>query len=228
VSAWFNIYHSTKAGGMPLGVAVGAGLTPVVCSMLLSHVAAQEHEEKVLSWAAWTALVVDMALSLRAVGEVVRPAEGPLWWLFGPGTDIAEFVGLFVIMKRARVRAERRKRARAAQRASAAAASQAAMAPAGPPVAAAAGMTPAAVNRADQDAGPARRGQRAAPRRDDSQLADEARKEYRKSVMNREPLTDRALARKFPPKSRTWAAYRMAEVRAEYPQLFAATGTDDG
>lgn len=229
ISAWFNIWHSVLAGRMELALAVGAGLTPVVCSMVLSHIAAQEHDEQILRWVAYIALIIDMAMSLRAVGEVVRPAEGSLWWLFGPGTDMAEFVGLYVIMKRARARAAYRKRLRAVQAADRAAAEAARELAAGPDQLQPddAGLPPAArAGAATSERGETPRQTRRAPAGiDRSAEAKRARQIWLRSKAEGRPLTDRKLAAQFG-RSRTWGANRIAEAQAA-PHL-VATGTDDG
>ena len=55
--------------------------------------------------------------------------------------------------------------------------------------------------------------------------AEKARREYRKSVLEGHPLTDRALAAKFPGRSRTWAGNRISEVKAmQQTADSAATG----
>lgn len=227
IGVWFNVYHSVTAGGMTLDLAVGAGLTPTVITMLLSHLVAQERDRGVLRAVAFVVMCCAMALSLRSIGEVVRPAEGFLWWLFGPVTDAAELAALHIVLKRTRERAAQRAKIRAAQAALGLAADQAAAAAAAaaarPGPGQAAGET-AAETGPGRQAPPAARRQ-APPRFDHSDQAEAARRAYRKSEREGRPLTDRALAKMFPPKSRTWAANRIAEAKGS-PRL-VATGTDD-
>jgi hypothetical protein len=226
-----DIYHSLTASGMPLDLAVGAGLTPTVITLLLSHLVAQERDRGILRAVAFVVMCCAMALSLRSIGEVVRPAEGFLWWLFGPVTDAAELAALHIVLKRTRERAAQLARIRAAQAAlglaadeAAAAAAAAAAARTGPGQAP--GEAPAGMGLDTQGRPPARQPQRQTPPRyDNSDQAEAARRAYRKSVRDGRPLTDRALAKMFPPKSRTWAANRIAEAKAS-PRL-VATGTDD-
>jgi len=215
ISAWFNIQDA--AGKMHLDVAIGAGIAPVLAAMLSSHVVAKHrHAEKWLRIATFVVMVGAMALSAQAVGDVVRPGDRYLWWLFGTVVDAAELIALYMLLTHA-----------AASRAAKKAAEQASSAELAAQAQAAAGT---AAGTPDPEL--PRRGKPAPVARDHSSLAEAARKEYRRSLADaeagraRKPLSDRALGAKFG-KSRTWGASRIAEVEQSHLGI-APTGTDHG
>ncbi len=209
ISAWFNIQNSV--GKMELDLALGAGVAPVIAAMLSSHIVAKRRNAgRWLRIVTFAVMCGAMALSTRAVGEVVRPADGVLWWLFGPVVDAAELIALHLLLSQA-----------AAGKAARHAAAQAA----GEPAAATAQAPGGPHAEADGQALPRRR--RAAPGGiDRSADAEAARRLYRKSKAAGTPLSDRKLAAEFG-RSRTWGASRIREVE-ESPLGIAATGTDHG
>ncbi len=212
ISAWFNIQSNTDAGNMHLDLAVGAGVAPVIAAMLSSHIVAKRRDAgKWLRIATFAVMCGAMALSAQAVGDVVRPGDRYLWWLFGPVVDAAELIALHLLLSHAAAG----KAAKARQ-----AAAESASGPGAAPGQAAPDMLAA---EAEEQALPQRR--RAGSRGvDRSAEAEAARREYRKSKASGNPLTDRKLAAKFG-RSRTWGANRIREVD-ESPLNIASTGTD--
>jgi hypothetical protein len=216
ISAWFNIQDN--AGKMHLDVAIGAGIAPVLAAMLSSHIVAKyRYAEKWLRIATFAVMVGAMALSAQAVGDVVRPGDRYLWWLFGPVVDAAELIALYMLLTHAAAsRAARRAAERASSAQLAAAQDQAAVQP--------------AADAPEPDL--PQRGKPAPVGLDRTSLAEKARKAYRISKAEvaagraRKPLSDRALGNQFG-KSRTWGASRIAEVEHSHLGI-AATGTDRG
>jgi hypothetical protein len=189
----FNIWHAFHAR-MPGYLALLDGIAPVVLAMGMSHIVARR---------GWflkivTGLVMAgaMVLSARATGYGVRPAAGNLWWLFAVVTDAAVLVAFQVIVTPA---------SKAMPEAIAGAVPEATGRPAGVP----SGMP-------SQE--PRQRPARVSKEPD----AESARADYRKSVRQGQPLSDRALGDKYG-RSRTWGAARIRETEAG-PRL-AGTGT---
>ena len=210
----FNMWHAIH-GGIPLVLAVLFGLAPVVLAMGLSHVVAAYQGGWFMKGATFAIMLGAMVLSIRATGYVVRPATGNLWPLFGIVTDSAALLALQVIMS-----PESRAAARAARKATAGATSEAtgeAMAgavqeppeePSGEPR-----MRPSEEPALVPPEKPAKEPRQRVLRLAEDPESKRARTEYRKSVSQGQPLSDRALGAKFG-KSRTWGANRIAEVEA--------------
>jgi hypothetical protein len=208
ISAWFNIQDN--ASKIATDLAVGAGIAPVLAAMLTSHIVAKHRNADI--WVRVVTFAVmcgAMALSAQAIGDVVRPADKYLWWLFGPVTDAAELIALHMLLTHAAAGRAARKAAAQAAGEPAAGTTEAPASPSGP-----AGGT-----------GPAEPPRRSAPRGiDRSAEAEAARKMYRKSKAAGTPLSDRKLAAEFG-RSRTWGTNRIREVE-ESPLGIARTGTD--
>ena len=116
-SMTYQIYHSVKYGHMNVGLALLAGVVPVFVAMCLSHIVAVYKGGKVMKAAAFVIMAAAMALSIGAVGEVVRQAFGtPLCWLFGAVLDGAALVALRVILGERERRADRETALEAADR----------------------------------------------------------------------------------------------------------------
>ena len=91
----FNLWHAFHAG-MPGYLALLDGIAPVVLAMGMSHIVARRGW--FLKIATVAVMLGAMALSVSATGDVVRPAVGHLWWLFGAVVDSAALVALQVIL----------------------------------------------------------------------------------------------------------------------------------
>lgn len=197
-----NVWHDVHAG-MPGYLAWLAGFAPVVTAMGLSLAIRNRHIA--LKIAAAAVMIGAMGLSLEAAGTMVRPAFGPLWWLFGPVGDLAALIAFHVIVTPAPV-------AEAIQGAMTGAVPEAADNATGSAIAEAAAepsAEPPAVPRREPSAEPL-----AVPRRTDkSREAEQGRAAYRRSVRTGQPLSDRALGEMFG-KSRTWGASRIREAEA--------------
>jgi len=211
ISAWFNIRNSLRTGDMPIDLALLAGVAPVLAAMLSSHIVAKRSDAEMwLRVATFAVMVGAMTLSMSAVGKVVHPAYGPVWWLFGPVLDAGELIALHLLLASAAAR-------RAARQAAEETSDPAAQAPP---------LAPDIPAASDGDQ-PLPRRRRTAPRGiDRSAEAEAARKLYRKSKAQGAPLSDRKLAAEFG-RSRTWGTNRISEVE-ESPLGIAATGTDHG
>jgi hypothetical protein len=90
-----NVWHDVHAG-MPGYLAWLAGFAPVVTAMGLSLAIRNRHIA--LKMIAAAVMIGAMGLSLEAAGTMVRPAFGPLWWLFGPVGDLAALIAFHVIV----------------------------------------------------------------------------------------------------------------------------------
>jgi len=219
----FNMWHAVHVG-LALGLAVLYGIVPVAVAMGLSHVVAAYNGGWFMKGAAFAIMLGAMILSIRATGYVVKPATGNLWPLFGAVVDSAALVALQVILSpesraaaRAAKRATREALLNATLGATEAAAPQAALQAIPQAAGEAIGVPwsepqyePPEPPGDEPAAEPSRKPLKASSEPD----AVKARAEYRKSVRAGMPLTDRALAAKFPGRGRTWAAGRIAEVNA--------------
>jgi hypothetical protein len=220
ISAWFNIQSNAGSGKMHLDLAIGAGVAPVLAAMLSSHIVAKRRDAGTwLRIATFTVMCGAMALSAQAVGDVVRPGDPWLWWLFGPVVDAAELIALHLLLTHAAAAKAARQAAEAARQA-AEAESARRLADAPDPAPSPAPDIP--VPGAHGEPRPQRRS--ATPRFDRGTEAEAARRDYRNSKRTGTPLTDRKLAAKYN-RSRTWGANRIREVE-ESPLSVAATGTD--
>ena len=94
----FNIWHALHGGIPQLPLAVLAGVVPVALAMGMSHIVAAYRAGRFLKVVTFAVMVGAMVLSIRATGYVVRPAFGPLWWLYGGVVDSAALVALQVIL----------------------------------------------------------------------------------------------------------------------------------
>jgi len=94
----FNIWHALHGGIPQLPLAVLAGVVPVALAMGMSHIVAAYRAGGFLKVVTFAVMVGAMVLSVRATGYVVRPAFGPLWWLYGGVVDSAALVALQVIL----------------------------------------------------------------------------------------------------------------------------------
>ena len=94
----FNIWHALHGGIPQLPLAVLAGVVPVALAMGMSHIVAAYRAGRFLRIVTFAVMVGAMVLSVRATGYVVRPAFGPLWWLYGAVVDSAALVALQVIL----------------------------------------------------------------------------------------------------------------------------------
>jgi hypothetical protein len=187
----FNIWHALHTGGLKWLLAIMVGLAPAGLAIGLSHIVAAHNGGGVMRGIAFLVMAGAMVLSVSATGDVVRPAVGNLWWLFGAVVDSAALVALQVILARPPGAG-----ASAAQDAIGEAAGEpSAEPPAEPP------RVPSAVPR------------QSAMRADKSPEAEQARAAWRRSVRNGQPLSDRALGEVFG-KSRTWGASRIREAEA--------------
>ena len=216
ISAWFNIQSST--GKMHLDLAIGAGVAPVLAAMLSSHVVAKRRDAS--GWlriATFAVMCGAMALSAQAVGDVVRPGDRYLWWLFGPVVDAGELIALYFLLTHAAA-AKAARQAAAAEAAAAEYARRLADRP--DPAPSPAPEIP--VPEAHGEAPPQRRS--ATPRFDRGTEAEAARRDYRNSKRTGTPLTDRKLAAMYG-RSRTWGTNRIREVE-DSPLSIASTGTD--
>ena len=188
--ASFNIWHSLHSG-MNRGLAWLVGVIIVVIVMGTSHVAASG-SGRARKLVMFGVMIGAMILSVRATGDVVRPAFGPLWWLFGLVVDSAALVALHAIMTPA-----------AAITAGAAADITAETAGVSPPAPAGVSLPVSAHVSDDAD-------------------AKAARAAYRKSLNGPgRPLSQRALGEKFG-KSQTWGRDRINEVKAGPAPVAAA------
>jgi hypothetical protein len=98
VMVTFNIWHALHTGGLRLLLAVMVGLAPAGLAVGLSHIVAAHNGGKVMRGIAFLVMAGAMVLSVSATGDVVRPAVGHLWWLFGAVVDSAALVALQVIL----------------------------------------------------------------------------------------------------------------------------------
>lgn len=187
----FNIWHALHTGGLKWLLAIMVGLAPAGLAIGLSHIVAAHNGGRVMRVIAFAVMAGAMVLSVSATGDVVRPAVGHLWWLFGGVVDSAALVALQVILSRPQEATESATRE----------AADSAM-----PEAAA---EPPAVPRRVPSAEP----RQTATRTDKSPEAEQARAAYRKSIRQGQPLSDRALGDQFG-KSRTWGASRIREAEA--------------
>jgi hypothetical protein len=94
----FNIWHALHTGGLKLLLAVMVGLAPAGLAVGLSHIVAAHNGGRVMQAITFLVMAGAMALSVSATGDVVRPAVGNLWWLFGAVVDSAALVALQVIL----------------------------------------------------------------------------------------------------------------------------------
>ena len=94
----FNIWHALHTGGLRLLLAVMVGLAPAGLAVGLSHIVAAHNGGRVMQAITFLVMAGAMALSVSATGDVVRPAVGNLWWLFGAVVDSAALVALQVIL----------------------------------------------------------------------------------------------------------------------------------
>ena len=94
----FNIWHALHTGGLRLLLAIMVGLAPAGLAVGLSHIVAAYNGGKVMRAVAFAVMAGAMVLSVSATGDVVRPAVGHLWWLFGAVVDSAALVALQVIL----------------------------------------------------------------------------------------------------------------------------------
>jgi len=212
----FNIWHAIH-GGMPFWLALLFGMAPVTLAMGLSHIDATNEGGWFMKAVTFTVMLGAMVLSIRATGYVVKPATGGLWWLFGAVIDAAALVALQVILSpesRAAARAARKTAAEAAEKATEEATQEAVPVPPGkPPESPPEEPVPVPPERPSEESRPR------VLRLAETPEARRARAEYRKSVSQGQPLSDRALGAKFE-KSRTWGASRIREVE-EGPALTA-------
>lgn len=238
----FNIWHAIH-GGMPMWLAVLYGLAPVALAMGMSHVVAAYRGGWFMKIVTFGVMLGAMVLSIRATGVVVKPATGAIWWLFGATVDTAALVALQVILS-----PESRAAAKAARKATREAATEAtveavpsATAEAIPDAvreAISEAVSEAAMSAAEMPAGVPPAGPAEEPstrpsvkpvqaiRQRPARISEEpnakkARSDYRKSVQQGQPLSDRELARKYD-RSRTWGASRIREVEAG-PQPLAGS-----
>jgi hypothetical protein len=103
----FNIFHAVDHGQMLTGLALLYGIAPVFAAMCLSHLVAARRGEGVMQGLTFAVMLGAMALSIGAVGTVVRPVAGPyLCWLFGAVLDAAALIALRMILSGHEHRAE--------------------------------------------------------------------------------------------------------------------------
>jgi hypothetical protein len=231
----FNMWHAIH-GGIVFMLAILYGLAPVVLAMGLSHMVAAYRGGWFMKGVTFAIMLGAMVLSIRATGYVVKPASGNLWPLFGIVTDSAALLALQVILS-----PESRAAAKAARKAAGEATADAVGEPveaieepvieATPEAVAVASWgspeeprevplgVPASVPEEKPAEKPTKNPRPRAVRISEDPEAKRARAEYRKSVNQEQPLSDRALAAKFG-RSRTWGASRIAEVE-EGPALTA-------
>lgn len=93
----FNMWHAIH-GGIWFPLAILYGLAPVVLAMGLSHMVAAYRGGWFMKGVTFAIMVGAMVLSIRATGDVVKPASGDLWPLFGIVTDSAALLALQVIL----------------------------------------------------------------------------------------------------------------------------------
>ena len=67
-------------------------------AMGMSHIVAAYSAGRFCRVVTFAVMAGAMVLSVRATGYVVRPAFGPLWWLYGGVVDSAALVALQVIL----------------------------------------------------------------------------------------------------------------------------------
>jgi hypothetical protein len=99
----YNIFHAVHHGPMPksltLGLALLYGIAPVFAAMCLSHLVAARKSDKLMQRLAFAVMLGAMALSIGAVGTVVRPVAGRyLCWLFGAVLDAAALIALRMLL----------------------------------------------------------------------------------------------------------------------------------
>jgi hypothetical protein len=192
--ASFNIWHALHTG-MTGGLAWLVGVIIVVIVMGVSHVAASgtSRTDQAVTFGV---MIGAMVLSVRATGDVVRPAFGPLWWLFGLTVDAAALICLRVILT---------------PRPAPAASITADVTP---------DVTPETTGVSQP--GPVRVSAAVSAHVSDDADARAARADYRKSLKGPgKPLSQRALGAKYD-KSQTWGKARIAEVNAGPAPVAAA------
>jgi len=220
----FNMWHAIH-GGIPLVLAVLYGLAPVVLALGLSHVVAAYRGGWFMKGTTFIIMLGAMILSVRATGYVVKPATGNLWPLFGAVTDAAALMALQVILSpesRAAAKAARKTAGEATVETAASAIPEAAAEATGEPAEVplpVPAAEPAFVPPAVPSSKPSREPRRRPVKISEDPDAKKARAEYRRSVSQGRPLSERALGDKFG-RSRTWGASRIAEVE-EGPALTA-------
>jgi len=220
----FNMWHAIH-GGIPLVLAVLYGLAPVVLALGLSHVVAAYRGGWFMKGTRFIIMLGAMVLSVRATGYVVKPATGNLWPLFGAVTDAAALMALQVILSpesRAAAKAARKTAGEATVETAASAIPEAAAEATGEPAEVplpVPAAEPAFVPPAVPSSKPSREPRRRPVKISEDPDAKKARAEYRRSVSQGRPLSERALGDKFG-RSRTWGASRIAEVE-EGPALTA-------
>jgi len=94
----FNIWHALHTGGLKWLLAIMVGVAPAGLAIGLSHIVAAHNGGKIMRGIAFCVMAGAMVLSVSATGDVVRPAVGHLWWLFGAVVDSAALVALQVIL----------------------------------------------------------------------------------------------------------------------------------
>jgi len=212
----FNMWHAIH-GGIPLVLAVLYGLAPVVLALGLSHVVAAYRGGWFMKGTTFIIMLGAMVLSVRATGYVVKPATGNLWPLFGAVTDAAALMALQVILSpesRAAAKAARKAAGEATVETAASAIPEAAAEATGEPAEVplpVPAAEPAFVPPAVPSSKPSREPRRRPVKISEDPDAKKARAEYRRSVSQGRPLSERALGDKFG-RSRTWGASRIAEV----------------
>ena len=181
----FNLWHAFHAG-MPGYLALLDGIAPVVLAMGMSHIVARRGW--FLKIATVAVMLGAMALSVSATGDVVRPAVGHLWWLFGGVVDSAALVALQVILTPALLKSAESMAESVPESGSGSVPESAEVPPQSPQ------QVPSRSPSEDRD-------------------ARAARSAYRKSVAEGRPLSEAGLGAMFG-KSRTWGRNRIGEVRA--------------
>ena len=185
----FNLWHAFHAG-MPGYLALLDGVAPVVLAMGMSHIV--RRRGWFLKIATVAVMLGAMALSVSATGEVVHPAVGHLWWLFGAVVDSAALVALQVILTPVPETVAE-------------------------PVSESMpeSMPESGSGSVPESAGVPPQSPRQVPSRSPAEDRDAraARSAYRKSVAEGQPLSEAGLGAMFG-KSRTWGRNRIGEVRA--------------
>lgn len=184
----FNIWHALHTGGLRLLLAVMVGLAPAGLAVGLSHIVAAHNGGRVMQAITFLVMAGAMALSVSATGDVVRPAVGNLWWLFGAVVDSAALVALQVILTPAPEPTAESAVESVPESMASTAAESAGVPPQSPP------QVPSRSPSEDPD-------------------AKRARSAYRKSVAEGRPLSEAGLGTMYG-KSRTWGRNRIGEVRA--------------
>lgn len=188
----FNIWHALHTGGLKWLLAIMVGVAPAGLAIGLSHIVAAHNGGKIMRGIAFLVMTGAMVLSVSATGDVVRPAVGPLWWLFGAVVDSAALVALQVILTPVPVPAAE-SAVESVLESAASTVPESALESAGVPL----------------------QGPQQVPSRSPSEDPDSraARTAYRKSAAEGRPLSEAALGAKYG-KSRTWGRNRISEVRS--------------